>query len=74
MIILQKNKKIYFASDNHLGNPSFQETISREKKFVSWLDEIKSDAQAIFLLEIYLTFGLSISLLYLKDLLGHLES
>ena len=50
MIILQKNKKIYFASDNHLGNPSFQETISREKKFVSWLDEIKSDAQAIFLL------------------------
>ena len=50
MIVLQKNKKIYFASDNHLGNPSFQGTIDREKKFVSWLDQIKSDAQVVFLL------------------------
>ena len=50
MIVLQKNKKIYFASDNHLGNPSFQRTIDREKKFVSWLDQIKSDAQVVFLL------------------------
>ena len=50
MISLPKNKKIYFASDNHLGNPSFQATIQREKKFVSWLEEIKSDAGAIFLL------------------------
>jgi len=50
LISLPKNKKIYFASDNHLGNPSFQATIQREKKFVSWLEEIKSDAGAIFLL------------------------
>ena len=50
MISLQKNKKIYFASDNHLGSPDFQATIDREKKFVSWLDQIKSDAQTVFLL------------------------
>jgi len=50
LISLQKNKKIYFASDNHLGSPDFQATIDREKKFVSWLDQIKSDAQTVFLL------------------------
>ena len=50
MITLDTNKKIYFASDNHLGNPDFQASLGREKKFVAWLDEIKSDAGAIFLL------------------------
>ncbi|MBT8183792.1 MAG: UDP-2,3-diacylglucosamine diphosphatase [Eudoraea sp.] len=43
-------KKIYFASDNHLGAPSRVESMPREKKFVAWLDEIKKDAAAIFLL------------------------
>ena len=50
MITLDTNKKIYFASDNHLGTPDFQASIGREKKFVAWLDEIKSDAGAVFLL------------------------
>lgn len=43
-------KKIYFASDNHLGAPTAAESLPREKKFVRWLDEIKEDAAAIFLL------------------------
>jgi len=43
-------KKIYFSSDNHLGAPTLAESFPREKKFVQWLDEIKGDAAAIFLL------------------------
>ncbi|RLD63447.1 MAG: UDP-2,3-diacylglucosamine diphosphatase [Bacteroidetes bacterium] len=45
-----KNKKIYFASDAHLGYPSYEKSLKREKLFVKWLDEIKSDAQEIYLL------------------------
>jgi UDP-2,3-diacylglucosamine hydrolase len=44
------NKKIYFASDQHLGAPTKEASFPREKKFVAWLDEIKQDAEAIFLL------------------------
>ncbi len=47
---LPKGKKIYFASDNHLGAPTPQKSFPREQKFVKWLDEIKEDAAAIFLL------------------------
>jgi UDP-2,3-diacylglucosamine hydrolase len=43
-------KKIYFSSDNHLGAPTPEESLPREKKFVAWLDEVKADAAAIFLL------------------------
>ena len=43
-------KKIYFASDNHLGAPTPEQSMPREKKFVRWLDEVKQDAAAIFLL------------------------
>ncbi|GAA0872607.1 UDP-2,3-diacylglucosamine diphosphatase [Gangjinia marincola] len=43
-------KKVYFASDNHLGAPTREESLIREKKFVAWLDQIKEDAAAIFLL------------------------
>ena len=46
---LTQGKKIYFASDNHLGAPNFKESLFREKKFVSWLDEIKDDAEAVVL-------------------------
>ena len=47
---IPKGKKIYFASDNHLGAPTTEASFPREKKFVAWLDEIKQDAAAIFLL------------------------
>jgi Uncharacterized protein conserved in bacteria len=44
------DKKIYFASDFHLGIPSPEESLVREKKLVRWLDLIKDDAKAIFLM------------------------
>jgi UDP-2,3-diacylglucosamine hydrolase len=43
-------KNIYFSSDNHLGAPSAAKSLPREQKFVRWLDTIKEDAAAIFLL------------------------
>jgi len=47
---MNKNKKIYFASDQHLGIPDLENSHIREKKFVLWLDQVKNDAEAIFLL------------------------
>lgn len=41
--------KIYFASDFHLGVPNYEASLKREKLLVSWLDEIKDDAEAIYL-------------------------
>jgi UDP-2,3-diacylglucosamine hydrolase len=41
--------RIYFASDLHLGVPNREKSLEREKLFVKWLDEIKKDATAIFL-------------------------
>ena len=49
-ILIPQGKKIYFASDNHLGAPDRQSSLPREKRFVSWLDHVKNDAAAIFLL------------------------
>ena len=49
-INLNKGKKVYFSSDNHLGSPNYSESLVREKLFASWLDQIKTDAQVIFLL------------------------
>ena len=49
-IHIADGKKIYFASDNHLGAPTSEASRPREKKFVAWLDEIKDDAAAIFLM------------------------
>jgi UDP-2,3-diacylglucosamine hydrolase len=47
---LGKQGKIYFASDVHLGAPDPASSLKREKIFVSWLDQIKADAEVIFLL------------------------
>lgn len=49
-IHLPIGKKVYFASDNHLGAPNTETSFPREQKFVKWLDGIKTDAGAIFLL------------------------
>ena len=49
-ITTSENKKIYFASDQHLGAPTPEASLPREKKFVAWLDAIKEDAGAVFLL------------------------
>lgn len=50
-IELKKNKKIYFASDFHLGLPAFsrEQEIIREQKIIRWLDSIENNAQALFL-------------------------
>lgn len=42
--------KIYFASDFHLGTPNFEESLVRERKIVSWLEEIRKDATEIYLM------------------------
>jgi UDP-2,3-diacylglucosamine hydrolase len=47
---MSDKQKIYFASDQHFGIPDIESSKLREKKFMSWLDEIKTDARAIFLL------------------------
>ena len=47
---LPNNKKIYFTSDQHFGAPTPELSFPREQKFVAWLDEVKGDAEAIFLL------------------------
>ena len=43
-------KNIYFASDQHFGAPTAEESKIREQKFVEWLDVIKQDASELFLL------------------------
>lgn len=47
---IPENKKIYFLSDFHLGAPDYARSLVREKKIVSFLDEIKQDAAVIFIL------------------------
>lgn len=43
------NKKIYFLSDFHLGAPNAEVSLIREKKIIQFLDEIKQDAEQIFI-------------------------
>ena len=43
-------KKIFFASDFHLGVPSHAESVAREKRIIAWLDSIKQEAHTIYLL------------------------
>lgn len=43
-------KKIYFASDFHLGTPNKTESKIREMRIIRWLDAIKFDAEAIYLI------------------------
>lgn len=50
IITLSAQKKIFFASDFHLGAPNSNESLLREKKIVKWLEIIKSEAQELFIL------------------------
>ena len=47
---MKPEKKIYFASDFHLGVPDYEKSLEREKRIVKWLDEIKTDAEELYLL------------------------
>ncbi len=42
-------KKIYFASDFHLGVAGATSSLEREKKIVRWLDQIAEDAEALYI-------------------------
>lgn len=46
---LPEGKKIYFASDFHLGIPDHDSSLIREKRIVKWLNEVSKDAHSIFL-------------------------
>ena len=43
------SEKIYFASDFHLGAPTRESSLTREKKIVDWLDHVSKDASEIYL-------------------------
>jgi len=47
---LTQTKKIYFASDFHLGLPTGVPPLEREKKVVEWLNKVAPDAKEIYLL------------------------
>ncbi len=47
---LTTRSKIYFASDFHFGIPDRKGSLKREALFVRWLDEVKTDAAAIYLM------------------------
>ena len=47
-ITLPSNKKIFFASDFHLGVPNHEQSLEREKRIVLWLDSIKHEAHSIY--------------------------
>jgi len=42
-------KKLFFASDFHLGAPSFEASKLREQRIIQWLDYVTEEAAAIFL-------------------------
>ena len=48
-ITLLPEKKLYFASDFHLGAPNHSESLKRERRLVNWLESIRHDAQMICL-------------------------
>lgn len=48
-IELSSGKKIFFLSDFHLGTPSHQKSIEREKKIVTFLKSVQHEAQAVFI-------------------------
>jgi UDP-2,3-diacylglucosamine hydrolase len=47
--IIPEGKKIYFASDFHLGAPDPQQSRIRELRIIDWLENIRHDAEVIFL-------------------------
>ncbi len=47
---INTDKKVYFVSDHHFGLDTELTSLEREKIFVKWLDEIKNQAGAVFIL------------------------
>lgn len=46
---MQAGKKIYFASDFHLGAPNEKVSRLREKEICAWMDSIREDCEELFL-------------------------
>ncbi len=46
----QSTKKIYFVSDCHFGVPNRELSRKREELFIRWLDEIRPNAEAIYIM------------------------
>ncbi|TYZ09575.1 UDP-2,3-diacylglucosamine diphosphatase [Hymenobacter lutimineralis] len=49
-LALTPGRRVYFASDFHLGAPTAAHSLERERKIVRWLDQAAQDAAAIYLL------------------------
>jgi UDP-2,3-diacylglucosamine hydrolase len=47
---VENKTKIYFASDAHLGSDFYEDARIAEKRFVRWLESIRHDAAAVYLL------------------------
>ncbi len=54
-----EKKRIYFASDFHLGTDARLSSAERERQIVRWLNQIAPDAEAIYLVGDVLIFGLN---------------
>jgi UDP-2,3-diacylglucosamine hydrolase len=48
-IHLRPGQKLYFASDFHLGHHNYGGASDRERLVIRWLETVRADAQAIFL-------------------------
>lgn len=46
---MDQHGKIYFASDFHLGVPTYEKSLERELAIVRWLDMVEKDAAEIYL-------------------------
>lgn len=47
---MEIGKKIFFASDVHLGAPTIENPHEHEQMFVSWLEKVRHEAAAIYLM------------------------
>lgn len=50
VVIATNGKKVYFASDAHLGAPMLKDNREREMRLVRWMDSIQGDCAALILL------------------------
>lgn len=46
---IPNGKKIYFASDFHLGVPVGAQSLERERRIIDWLNHVEKDAHEIYL-------------------------
>jgi UDP-2,3-diacylglucosamine hydrolase len=63
---LKEEKKIFFASDFHLGLPAGSDPLDREKLIVKWLNNIAQEAKEIYLLGDIFDFWLEYKLVVPK--------